>query len=444
MYCRSCWIPVLAALVPAALSAQALRLEDALRQADRSAYPNRIADGQAREAASRRTAALQGILPTLRFEGGWTRTNDPLNAFGLALRQRSVAQSDFDPARLNDPPAISNYGAAAVLEVPVLVPEAHLGRVAATRGAAAAEAQAEWSRVGTRVEVIRAFYGAVLAREKVATLERGAEAASAHVRQADAMARNGLVTRSDALLASVRAGELDADLLGARADAATARAGLALLLGTPGDTAAALPARLPGVERLAVLAADSAATRADVRAAGLGLEASRADLRRARSLLLPRVVAMGRYDWSDPDTPFGTEGAWAAGLMVQWAPFSGGRELAEQQAARGRLSAAEAGAEAARGRAALEADRATRGLQVALQRLEIAARGAEQAAEAHRIVERKYAGGLAGVVELLDAAAAETRAALGRSHAVYQVIVAAAERLQATGRDPARLASLDS
>jgi outer membrane protein TolC len=80
---------------------------------------------------------------------------------------------------------------------------------------------------------------------------------------------------------------------------------------------------------------------------------------------------------------------------------------------------------------------------VALIRLDIAERAAAQSAEAHRIVSRKYTGGLAGVVELLETQAVETQSALALSQARYGTVVAAAERRRALGLDPASLASLD-
>ena len=66
-----------------------------------------------------------------------------------------------------------------------------------------------------------------------------------------------------------------------------------------------------------------------------------------------------------------------------------------------------------------------------------------QSGEAHRIVARKYEGGVASVVELLDAAAAETRSRLAFSQARYEVIAAAAARRQALGLDLEVLDALD-
>ena len=67
-----------------------------------------------------------------------------------------------------------------------------------------------------------------------------------------------------------------------------------------------------------------------------------------------------------------------------------------------------------------------------------------QATEAHRIVARKYAGGLATVAELLSAAAVETQARLALSESRYQVIVADAAARQATGRDLMALTALEN
>ena len=66
----------------------------------------------------------------------------------------------------------------------------------------------------------------------------------------------------------------------------------------------------------------------------------------------------------------------------------------------------------------------------------------DQSAEAHRLVSRRYAGGLASVVELLDAQAAETTARLGLSRSTYEALVAVAERQHAVGADVALITGI--
>lgn len=435
------------AAAPLAAQAQTLTLADALAQADGAAYANRIAAGSAAAQGAQELAALRGVLPSVRLEGGFARTTDPIGAFGIALRQRRIAPTDFDPARLNHPSPTNNFTGAVVLEQPLLNPDAHLGRVAASHAGASSRASEAWTRSGTRVEVIRAFYGAVLAREMVVTLEAGAEAAHAHVRQAEAMVKNGIATRSDALLAAVKAGEVDVQLAEARGNAALARMQLATLLGSPGDTLAPPPAHLPPSQAIRALEtwewSGSVDRRGDVTAAREGLSAARADVNRARSLYLPRLNAVARYDWNSPDGMYSGDENWTLGVMFSWTPFTGGGQLAETRAARGRAVAANAGAEAALAQARLQVEQAENDWGVALERLLIAEGAVEQSAEAHRIVSRKYEGGLATVLELLGAAATETESSLRFSNARYLAITAAAERLQALGLDPAQLASLD-
>src|SRR5690606_30244858 len=116
------------------------------------------------------------------------------------------------------------------------------------------------------------------------------------------------------LLAEVRAGEVETQLLEARGEASLAKRGLAVLLGDPADTAFTLPARLPAGAAIAALAGLSwtpeAGSRPDVRAAEAGAAAARLDVQRARSTLQPRVNALARYDWNSPDSPFAGDENW--------------------------------------------------------------------------------------------------------------------------------------
>lgn len=439
------WLPLIILLLTGTVaevrSQELLRPAQALERAERGGYQNRIAAGERQAQAGQALAPLRGILPTVRVEAGYLRTTDPLNAFGFLLRQRAVTPAAFAPALLNDPEAIGNLNTGLVVEQPLFNADAWFGRGAAARALAASQASEQWTRARSAVEVLRGYWGAVLAAEQVGTLEAADRAARSHVRQAEALAAQGMATRSDVLLASVKAGEIEAELASARQNRALARSALALLMGDPADTAFTLPTELPPADQVAALAervqADDgkADSRADVRAADQARAAADADRRRAGSLYLPRLNGFGRLDWNSPDAPFGGRSAWTMGVMFSWSPFAGASELAEIRSAAGRAEAARAGADAARAQAGLELARATDALALALVRLEIAGRSVAQAREAHRIVSRKYDGGLATVSELFDAAAMETMSGLQQSGARYDALIAAAERRTAMGMD---------
>jgi outer membrane protein TolC len=420
-----------------------LSLGRAFAIADSQAYTNRLAIAARELRTSERDQTLKGLLPSLRVEGGWTRTNDPLNAFGFALRQRAVTQESFDPARLNFPDPISNIGAGVVAELPLINPDVWLGRGAAGAAVDAADAMVRWNQASARLDVVRAYFGGVLAREQVGAYEAGWTASQSHVRLARSLQTQGLVTRSDVLLAEVKAGEIEAALLAARGQAALAGRQLALALGVSDSIVAQLPEALPEVSSLSRLdSTPEPALRADVAAAQAGAEAARRDVDRATSLLLPRINSFGRLDWNQPDR-IGGHPSWTVGVMASWSFFGGGSELVARRAAEARAVTAATEAEAAHARAALELASRRNDLEVARATALIAARAVEQATEAHRIVTRKYEGGLATVTELLESAAVATGTRVERAAAVYRVIVAAAEWRVASGGDGSDLVVLD-
>ena len=440
---------LLAPLAPLPAQMSQLTLADAFRAADGGAYANRIATADADAQSAQALAPFKGILPTLRVEAGAMATTDPIGAFGTLLRQRAITAADFNPATLNFPEPARNRMAALVAEQPIFNADAWTGRRAATAAADATRAMADWTRSSTRIDVVRAYYGATLATEVRETLKAATRAADAHVARAKALADTGLVTRSDALLAQVRAGEITARYLEAMSDAEYAERGLAVLLGTQ-TLPAALPAALPTSERIrTIAAADSAADapaamRADVRAATAALSAASADALRAKSLYLPRLNGFARYDWNDPTGFFANERAWTVGVMATWTPFAGGSEIAEVRTTNARTAAAEARHEAANAQARLALTRSHDRVQLALAQLAIAEQNVEQATEAHRIVARKYDGGLSTISELLEASAGETQSRLMQAVARYQLILATAERRAALGADLVSLTALDA
>lgn len=441
-----------------ALPAQ-LTLRQAMTLADSGAYANRIAGADARAQHAQAIAPLQGILPNLRVEAGALATTDPINAFGTKLRQRNITAPDFNPATLNFPATARTRMAGLVWEQPLFNADAWSGRRAASAAAEAVDAMQEWTRDGTRVDVIRAYYGGTLAIEVRHALDAARRAADAHVARARALADTGLVTRSDALLAAVKAGEIHAKLLEAEAEVQHAQRGLAVVLGLS-RLPDALPTALPSAADIRAIAArDSAASanattpsfaaapiassRADVRAAEAARRAATSDAWRAKSLYLPRVNGFARYDWNDKTRLFANERAWTVGVMATWTPFAGASEIGEVRGASARATAATARAEAATAQANLDLARSRDRVNVALAQLEIAEQAVSQAMEAHRIVARKYDGGLATISDLLEAAALETQSRLGEAAARYQLILAAAERHVALGADLSAMVALD-
>jgi multidrug efflux system outer membrane protein len=209
-----------------------------------------------------------------------------------------------------------------------------------------------------------------------------------------------------------------------------------------------LPGTLPARDVVAELARTTHkpaphSLRDDVEAAQFRSKAALQDVTRAKSLYIPRINSFARYDWNAANQPFAGSKNWTVGVMASWTPFAGAYELAELQATAGRRQAAHAAREGAEAGAQLDLAQSAVALDVGIARLAIAQRAKQQSNDAHRIVARRYAGGLATIVELLDAAAAETASHLSEVAARYALINAVAARQRAIGADLSALQALD-
>ncbi|MEO7360652.1 MAG: TolC family protein, partial [Gemmatimonadaceae bacterium] len=225
--------------------AHVLRLSAALQEADSYAFPNRVAQATAQSERARARLSFKALLPSARIETGVVRTTDPIAAFGTTLRQRRVTPEAFNPTLLNNPDAITNVQGGLVLEVPLLNVDAVAGMRGARAGADAAKAASDWTAINTRADVVRAYYGAVYATEAAMTLQQAGVAADAALHQVQAMVRQGLVTRADALQAEVRAADVASQLFAARDGALTANRQLGVLLGRSNGESILLPDALP-------------------------------------------------------------------------------------------------------------------------------------------------------------------------------------------------------
>jgi outer membrane protein len=452
------------AMVSTAIAPAFLTLREAFREADASAFANRVAIAANHGATARARIPLKGLLPSARIESGIVQTTDPIGVFGMTLRQRAVTAAAFAPDGLNYPSAKTNVQGAAVLEIPLFNADALLGLHAARASADATRAEGDWTVVSTHLLVIRAYFGAILAREKISVLTDAMLAATASTHQVDAMVQQGLVTKADALQARVRADDIASELLGARNDAESAQQQLGLLLGRTGGALPALPMQLPQERLIQQLAeadtttvADDTANslnagddtergggnRADIRAARAAALAATANRSRARATLLPRVNGIARYDWNAPHGAFAGRPNWTVAVMASWSVFGGGGELADVAAATADAIGAQVGEQATRAQQSVEVSMARRSLQLALARLDLANHANAESHEAYRLIEKRYVGGLTTVAELLSAESASTMASLTISAARFALIDAVATYRRANGGDPASLASLE-
>lgn len=429
------WLAIAAvAAAPAAARAQEpgtvrpLSLDDAIAEALEGNASLAVARAETELAGAEARAAAAPLWPRLDLSTGWTRSNDPVFAFGTKLRQGIFTEADLALDALNDPDAIDDWSTGASLQWKLVSPQAWAGRSAAARAAEAAD----WKEVRTREATVlmteaRYYEAQRAAAQHVAALRAEEAARSAR----DVFARReaeGMLTRAEVLQAEAELQGAVAARIDAERREADALRRLSVHLGWSPDTRPLLTDSLhlsdvdvEAAERAGVPAAPGgfdAAQRADLQALERAREAASANATRARLGYLPELEGFGGWSMHGGDA-FANDGDnWIAGLALRWNVFSGfGRSADAKRADAGR-AIAEARYDEALRTARAEVEEA-RTAVVAARRAAAAAVVGDSAASLGRdLMKRRFEEGLATATDLL---AAEARAAQARGRAIDAV-----------------------
>lgn len=381
--------------------------------------------------AGRRAASL----PMVALVGGYTRTNH-VDEFGIAVPGL--------PPRLIYPDIPDNARARLDLQWPLYSG----GRTDALERAARAEREAAGddltaARADLRLELTRAFWALVSARETEAVVAASLGSLGAHVADLRSRLDQGLIPPNNLLTAETqqsRARMLDIE---AANTARVAAADLQRLLGLDGDTplvpVATLAPPPAGTESAAALIARARQGRPERSALGRRVEALRAQRDAVASGARPQIAVAGGYDYARPNPRIFPRirewrDSWDLSVTASWLVFDGGRRRAETAAA---LAAAR-GAEA---RAAdfdrqIDFEVRQRRLELESSRAAIAAAddGVASAVEARRVVGERFTAGVAINADVLDAELALLQARLDRTRAIASAKLAEARLERAVGQ----------
>ena len=398
-----------------------LSLADAISEALAGNAGLAVAQAEADVARADVGTASSYLWPRVDVSTGWTRSNDPVFAFGTKLRQGIFTESDLALDALNDPDAIDDWASAATLQWKLLSPQVWAGRSAASSAADAADWKATRAREATilRTEVL--YYDAQRAAAQTQAALRSEEAARSARNVFERREAEGVLTRAEVLQA-------EADLQGAtaaRIDAerreADAYRRLAVFLGwgpevrpVLTDTLQLVSDESPAGEAV-IPAGFDAAQRADLQAMEKARDAAATNSSRARLGFLPELDAFAGYSMHGSSL-FANDGDnWTGGLALRWNVFSGLSRSAETKRADARRTMAEVQYDEAMRSARAEVQEAADAVDAA-RRAAGAAVVADSAASLGRdLMQMRFEEGLATANDLL---AADSRAAQARGRAI--------------------------
>jgi outer membrane protein TolC len=398
---------------------------------------HRIGELRARQDSARATweGRQAADRPQVSVQAGYTRTNH-VEPFGIGLPNRAF-QTIY-------PDIPDNYRTRLDLQWPIYT----FGRTAALERLAQAEAEAsgkdvEVARADLKLEVTRAFWALVTARESVRVLEESLKRMDASLQDVQNRLKVGLVPPSDVLSVQAQRSRQQMLLIQARNQLDLSAVDLARLVGLPPDARIEPDATLQEPPAPAMqfgpLVAEARQARPERQA--LAKRAAEAGERRAAALAGKRPVLglAGGVDYARPNPRiFPRLGAfresWDASLNFSWLLWDGGRVRADiAEAAASQRAIAERLADFD---SALEVEVRQRWLDVESSRAAVAAAvdAVNAAAEARRVLGERLASGVATSTDVLDAQVALLQAELDRTQALANVKLAEARLNRVVGR----------
>ncbi len=389
-----------------------------------------IMDAQVRESQS-------GWWPLLQFSETFTRSNNPVFVFGSLLEQSRFGPQNFAIDSLNNPDALSNFRTAVNLKWAVFDQMQSSARVAQARiGQEQADYQKETVKQNLRLEVIRAYYGVILARQRKEVTEEAVKMGESDRKRITDLFQSGLVVQSDLLAAEVQLAEFRQQQVQASGDLITAHAYLNTVLGTPLDTPQEISDQLRdrhfSVPDPGDLIRQALQHRPDYSRAGSSLRSSEEGVRGAKGNYLPRLDVFSTYGISGRDLSSGSSDyAVGAGVTFNLFDFSRSARLDKARAAQ---AAAAAEQEHLAKQIRLEVIQTYQDYISAGERLKVAGETVAQAEETLRIVQDRYREGLTTITEVLRAETTFLRTRLNLIVSRYDYYIGYARVLTATGR----------
>ncbi len=407
-------LPVfLAGLLACALAARAgspWTLERALDYALAHNPDARIAQQRIAVAQAGLEQANSTFWPRLQFQSGYTRTDNPMLAFGSILNQRSYSSS----LNFNDVPGVDDLNARGFVTVPLYAGGRNVaGQRAAKANTAAAKQDSAAVRNALGLEVSRAFYTVLKTRQFILATEAAVNSFETNLVLAEKRLEGGTLLKSDVLDIEVRLAQAHEDLVSARNANALAERALRNLLGIEegefivADTAPAVSAPDLG----------DFSQRPELAAARQRERAAQAQVEGSKSGYLPRVSAFGSLDYDYGSVTGGDGQSYTAGVLAQWDLWDGFSTRAKIREADANLESARQEHRKLRLALDFETEQARLDLKAANERLAVTERSVEQAAESASLTRNRFEQGLALSTQLIDSETALVAARVRRAEA---------------------------
>ena len=343
------------------------------------------------------------FLPQVGFSYTAMSTNNPLNAFGFKLQQKSITQNDFNPDLLNHPSGTPDFTTKLEVQQPLINMDMLYERKAAEKQIELYQYKTQRTKEYLTFEVQKAYLQLQLAYDAVKVLEEASQTTDSVYTFTDNHFKQGLIQKSDVLNAQVQVTTVKTNLAKAKSNIRNASDYLSLLMGQ-GDGIVYKPENTLRLETPANdTATKIASSRSDFLAMQKAIEASELMIKSSKMSYLPKLNAFGSYQFNDRQALGFGANAYLAGIQLSWDIFKGNRiknTIATQTLERNKLSEELA---KQKDESQLELDKAYRDLADASFNITQQKLAIEQASESLMILQNRYQQGLVNTTDVLMA-----------------------------------------
>lgn len=389
-----------------------------------------------RAADARVSEANAARLPSLKLSGTYTRLSE-IAPFEVALPFPPPAPSTFTIS----PSILNNYNARLTLQQPLftglrLESSADLAR----HGAQAAQQDYSRDRADLVYNIQAAYWGLFKAVEIRKVLDENVSQVEAHLRDAQNLHRQGLITYNEALKVQVQLSSARLAQIHAKNAVRLATVALNNLIGLPLETEVALASKVERQPRrfadLAPLLQKALESRPEIQAMEHRLKAGEAGVALARSGQLPQIYLIGNYAYARPNPRLlpaqdRFKGTWDVGVAVSLDLWNWRTTAHQTGQARAQLLQAQDALAQIRDGIRLEVTQQFLNLLEAEERIGVAEQGVKQAEENHRVTSARFKAGLALNSDLLDAEVALLQARTNHTQTLvdYELAQAGLQRV---------------
>ena len=362
-------------------------------------------------------------LPQLSFSYTAMNTNNPLNAFGFKLQQKSITQNDFNTDLLNHPSGTADFTMKLEVQQPLINMDLLYKRKAAAKQTELYQYKTQRTKDHLTFEVQKAYLQLQLAYDAVKVLEEALQTAKSVYTYTDNRYKQGLIQKSDVLNAQVHITTVESSLAKAKSNIRNASDYLSLLMGQADGVIyiadKSLQTEIPANEGSTKIAA----SRSDFLAMQKAIDASDLMIKANKMAWLPKLNAFGSYHLNDSRMLGFGANAYIAGMQLTWDIFKGNRTknaISTQKLERNKLAEQLV---QQKDQSQLELNKAYRDLADAQFDIKQQKTAIEQASESLLILQNRYLQGLVNTADVLLAATQLSQQKFALAQAVYSTNV---------------------